>query len=121
MSRLSQELLGQILDEHGPALVLYARQWCNTPDDVVQEAFFSLLRQPETVANAMRGRFEEDNATTRFGGLNLTAQQLRGTDRIIMTACGRERPVCVKSSRALSNMALSLPSGSTMGRSFFKS
>ena len=47
-----------------------------------------IYEQPETVANAMRGRFEEDNSTTHFGGLNLTAQQLRATDRIIMTACG---------------------------------
>ncbi len=47
-----------------------------------------IYEQPETVANAMRGRFEEDNSTTHFGGLNLTPQQLRGTERIIMTACG---------------------------------
>ncbi len=47
-----------------------------------------IYEQPETVANAMRGRFEADNSTTHFGGLNLTPQQLRGTERIIMTACG---------------------------------
>ncbi|HTU20579.1 MAG TPA: sigma-70 family RNA polymerase sigma factor [Gemmataceae bacterium] len=38
----------RLLDRHGPALVLYARQWCDTPEDVVQEAFLKLvsLRQP---------------------------------------------------------------------------
>jgi RNA polymerase sigma-70 factor (ECF subfamily) len=46
------ELLAKLLDDHGTALVLYARQWCDTPEDVVQEAFLQLLRQkraPECV------------------------------------------------------------------------
>jgi glucosamine--fructose-6-phosphate aminotransferase (isomerizing) len=47
-----------------------------------------IYEQPETVANAMRGRLDEANATAHFGGLNLTAQQLRQIDRVIMTACG---------------------------------
>jgi RNA polymerase sigma-70 factor (ECF subfamily) len=40
--------LARLLDTHGPPLLLYARQWCPTPEDVVQEAFFKLvrLRQP---------------------------------------------------------------------------
>jgi len=45
MSRASPELLGRLLDEHGAALVLYAQQWCETPEDVVQEAFLALVRQ----------------------------------------------------------------------------
>jgi len=38
----------RLLDTHGGALVLYARQWCDSPEDVVQEAFLKLvaLRQP---------------------------------------------------------------------------
>ncbi len=51
MNRIGQELLSKILDEHGPALALYARQWCDAPEDVVQEAFLSLLRQPREVDN----------------------------------------------------------------------
>ncbi|HEV3384328.1 MAG TPA: glutamine--fructose-6-phosphate transaminase (isomerizing), partial [Gemmata sp.] len=47
-----------------------------------------IYEQPETVANAMRGRLEDGDATAHFGGLNLTAQQLRQIDRVIMTACG---------------------------------
>ena len=47
-----------------------------------------IFEQPETVANAMRGRLDVDSATAVFGGLNLTPQQLRGVDRIVMTACG---------------------------------
>ncbi len=47
-----------------------------------------IYEQPETVANAMRGRLEDGDSTAHFGGLNLTAQQLRHVDRVIMTACG---------------------------------
>jgi RNA polymerase sigma factor (sigma-70 family) len=31
------------LIDHGPALMLYARQWCAAPEDVVQEAFLKLI------------------------------------------------------------------------------
>lgn len=40
------ELLGRLLDEHGGALVLYASQWTETPDDCVQEALIELVKQP---------------------------------------------------------------------------
>jgi RNA polymerase sigma factor (sigma-70 family) len=46
------DLLGRLFDEHAAALVLYARQWSETPEDVVQEAFIQLARQkaePERV------------------------------------------------------------------------
>jgi RNA polymerase sigma factor (sigma-70 family) len=38
----------RLLDSHARALILYARQWCHSPEDVVQEAFLRLmaLRQP---------------------------------------------------------------------------
>ena len=39
--------LGYLLDRYLPALVLYARQWCRAPEDVVQEAFIKLARQAE--------------------------------------------------------------------------
>jgi RNA polymerase sigma-70 factor (ECF subfamily) len=39
------ELLGRLLDDHAAALVLYARQWCAAPEDVVQEAFLKLALQ----------------------------------------------------------------------------
>ncbi len=40
--------LGRLVDGRGPPLILYARQWCHAPEDVVQEAFVKLiaLRQP---------------------------------------------------------------------------
>ncbi len=39
-------LLGALLDRHAAALELYARQWCRAPEDVVQQAFLQLARQP---------------------------------------------------------------------------
>jgi glucosamine--fructose-6-phosphate aminotransferase (isomerizing) len=47
-----------------------------------------IFEQPETVTAAMRGRLNRDEATAVFGGLNLTPQQLRSVDRIVLTACG---------------------------------
>ncbi len=47
-----------------------------------------IYEQPETIANAMRGRLDEADATAHFGGLNLSAGQLRSVDRVVMTACG---------------------------------
>ncbi len=47
-----------------------------------------IFEQPQTIENAIRGRLDDDEATARFGGLNLTPQQLRRIDRIVLTACG---------------------------------
>jgi RNA polymerase sigma factor (sigma-70 family) len=33
----------RLLDSHGPPLLLYARQWCGSPEDIVQEAFLKLF------------------------------------------------------------------------------
>jgi RNA polymerase sigma factor (sigma-70 family) len=50
---MGPEQLSRLLDEHAAALVLYARQWCSAPEDVVQEAFVKLAaqrRQPNNLA-----------------------------------------------------------------------
>ncbi len=47
-----------------------------------------IYEQPESLKNAMRGRLDDQDATAKFGGLNLTPQQLRSVDRIILTGCG---------------------------------
>jgi RNA polymerase sigma-70 factor (ECF subfamily) len=47
MLGVSAALLGELLDRHGAALVLFARQFCASPEDVVQEAFVQLARQDE--------------------------------------------------------------------------
>ena len=45
MAGVEPELLECLAKQHAAALVLYARQWCGTPEDVVQEAFLKLVVQ----------------------------------------------------------------------------
>jgi len=47
-----------------------------------------IFEQPRTVENALRGRVDLEGATARFGGLNLSAAELRGIDRIVIAASG---------------------------------
>src|SRR5204863_4122267 len=44
--------------------------------------------QPTTVRDACRGRLRRAEATAQFGGLNLSARQLRQVRRIVFAACG---------------------------------
>jgi RNA polymerase sigma-70 factor (ECF subfamily) len=48
MITMGPDLLGRLVDAHAAALVLYARQWCATPEDIVQEAFVKLVAQRPT-------------------------------------------------------------------------
>jgi glucosamine--fructose-6-phosphate aminotransferase (isomerizing) len=68
------------------------RQVVDTIDDDLDGFPHHMLKeiyeQPEALTNAMRGRLDEADATAHFGGLNLDPRQLRGVERIIMTACG---------------------------------
>jgi RNA polymerase sigma-70 factor (ECF subfamily) len=41
---MGPQLLTELLDRYGAALVLYARQWCDCPEDVVQTALLKLYR-----------------------------------------------------------------------------
>jgi len=45
VERIDTETLRRLIDAHGAALTLYARQWCRAPDDALQEALIDLLRQ----------------------------------------------------------------------------
>ena len=47
-----------------------------------------IFEQPRTVENASRGRIDHEGATARFGGLNLSAAELRSIDRIVIAASG---------------------------------
>ncbi|MGC3969896.1 MAG: glutamine--fructose-6-phosphate transaminase (isomerizing) [Pirellulales bacterium] len=47
-----------------------------------------IFEQPDTLRNTMRGRLKTDEATAHFGGLNLTAKELRSVRRILLTGCG---------------------------------
>jgi glucosamine--fructose-6-phosphate aminotransferase (isomerizing) len=47
-----------------------------------------IFEQPDTVCNAMRGRFDEATMSAHLGGLEMTEKELRAVERIIITACG---------------------------------
>ncbi len=47
-----------------------------------------IFEQPEAIENCLRGRIDREAATAKFGGFNLTPQQLCAVSRIIMTGCG---------------------------------
>ncbi len=41
--RMSPHDFARLVEMHGPPLLLYARQWCATPEDVVQDALCKLI------------------------------------------------------------------------------
>jgi RNA polymerase sigma factor (sigma-70 family) len=43
----------RLVDSHGPALILYARQLCAVPEDVVQDAFLKLVAQRQPPREAV--------------------------------------------------------------------
>lgn len=53
MGQIEPEMLSELLTRHGPALVLYARQWSPTPEDVVQDAFLKLMQENSSPENCV--------------------------------------------------------------------
>jgi glutamine---fructose-6-phosphate transaminase (isomerizing) len=47
-----------------------------------------ICEQPDSVCNTLRGHLLEDEGTSRVSGLNLSDDELKQIDRIIITACG---------------------------------
>ena len=47
-----------------------------------------IFEQPESVRNTLRGHLLGEEGTARLLGLNLTDDELKGIDRIVITACG---------------------------------
>lgn len=47
-----------------------------------------IFEQPEAISNALRGRVHVEEGMVKFGGLNMTDDELREVHRIVITACG---------------------------------
>jgi glucosamine--fructose-6-phosphate aminotransferase (isomerizing) len=47
-----------------------------------------IMEQPQTIENTMRGRLVAHEGFSKLGGLNLTLDELKNFDQIILTACG---------------------------------
>lgn len=73
MTQTDAEQLRQLLDAHGAALMLYARQWCRAPDDALQEALIELLRQNPVPDNRVAWLYK----TVRRRAMNLARGEHR--------------------------------------------
>ena len=87
MNAASLELLERLLDEHGAALVLYAEQWCRTPEDVVQEAFLQLMRQAEVPENVTGWLYR----VVRNGAISASRSAGRRRRHELASACAGQR------------------------------
>jgi glucosamine--fructose-6-phosphate aminotransferase (isomerizing) len=47
-----------------------------------------IFEQPNTLRNTMRGRLLEEEGDVKLGGLNLSSEQLRKVENIVIMACG---------------------------------
>jgi len=47
-----------------------------------------IYEQASTVRDAMRGRLSAEEATAKLGGLNMTPEQLREVERVVLVGCG---------------------------------
>jgi len=64
-----------------------------------------IFEQPTALENTMRGRFSEDGSTTVFGGLNLTASELRQINRFMFCACGTAWHACLVTEHLIERFA----------------
>ncbi len=47
-----------------------------------------ICEQPESICNTLRGHLLDDEGTARLSGLNLSDEELKSFERVIITACG---------------------------------
>lgn len=103
--------LSTVLLQHGRALVLYARQWCECPEDVVQEALLELVGQrqrPDRVA-AWLFRVVRNGAIS--AGRSAHRRKLREQRAAAAEACFENTSSAldaVAASEALTKLALEL-------------
>jgi len=54
-----------------------------------------IFEQPTTIQNAFKGRIDIKEGNAKFGGINLSRKDLKGINRIILTACGTSWHACL--------------------------
>ncbi|MFO0942652.1 MAG: RNA polymerase sigma factor [Pirellulales bacterium] len=57
MARVTEQQLRSVVDQYGRSLILLARQWCNSPDDALQESLIDLARLAELPENPVAWLF----------------------------------------------------------------
>ena len=78
--------LKQLYEQHAPALRLYARTWCRSPDDALQEAMIELARQSELPLDPVAWLYR----AVKFRAINLHRGEQRRHDRERTVADQRE-------------------------------
>lgn len=71
VDRITPDRLRELVDAHGAALTLYARQWCGAPEDALQEALIELLRQSPAPDHPLAWLFK----TVRRRAMNLARNE----------------------------------------------
>jgi len=77
VGKIGADQLRALVDAHGAALTLYARQWCHAPDDAVQEALIELLREDPPPDQPLAWLF----TTVRRRAMNLARGERRRMER----------------------------------------
>ncbi|HRG55444.1 MAG TPA: glutamine--fructose-6-phosphate transaminase (isomerizing) [Lacunisphaera sp.] len=86
------------LDAEDVSPVVDKITWKIEDSDLNGHAHFmekEIFEQPAALENTMRGRFSEDGSTAQFGGLNVSAVDLRQGDRLHFLACGTAWHACL--------------------------
>ncbi len=83
---VSADTVTRLWDAHGAPLVLYAQQWCGTPEDVVQEAFLLLVRQAAAPENPVGWLYR----VVRHRAINAARDAGRKSRREARAACRGE-------------------------------
>lgn len=96
---LTAEAYSVITAEHSPVdAVVHEVDWQIEDAEMGDYPHFMLkeiFEQPRAIENAMRGRISEDGSTAVFGGLNISARDLRQVDRIVFCGCGTAWHACL--------------------------
>lgn len=71
MDRITSDRLRELVEAHGAALTLYARQWCWSPEDALQESMIELLRQSPVPDHPLAWLFK----TVRRRAMNLARNE----------------------------------------------
>jgi RNA polymerase sigma factor (sigma-70 family) len=74
--------LAELVEKHAAALVLYARTWCDCPEDVVQEALLELVSQPRRPDNSLAWMYR----VVRNGAISAARRDRRRTQRELRAA-----------------------------------
>jgi glucosamine--fructose-6-phosphate aminotransferase (isomerizing) len=64
-----------------------------------------IFEQPAALENTLRGRISADGTSANFGGLNLSAAELRRIDRILFCACGTAWHACLVAEHLIETFA----------------